>query len=493
MSTSGRFRQSTATAVLDLFWGDPGGCHPGGCHPGGCHPGGCHPGAFILLAVVALLFAGCQDSQVEPPQPPEVTAALPDQETVRDYAEFTGILEAFRRVDVRARVEGFIQSVNFKDDQDDQEGGFVSEGDLLYVIDPAPFQAQVDLAQGKLAEAKARLEKAEDIFLRNTKLLQRKAIPEQEYQISKADRNIAKAEVQSAQASLKQATIDLDHTHIRAPFDGLVGYTQVFQGEFVQANPPTVLTTLVQIRPIRARFEVSEKVVLQILRQAVLRRAAEKRPGQTTTPSPDSQSGSLASGSLQSGSQPDSTPAKPQQQQAPGGAEQPAAEGEGAEQIVNNPGLEAFFKTIIEDDFSHRGIIDSMENTVDTSTGTAVLKATFPNKQGLRPGTFVRLRVPLDPLENAILVQERAIGTDLGGKFVLVVDAEGLAQRRYVELGPLVGQRRVILKGLNAEERYIIKGLQRARPGMPVRIVEAQQPGENTKAVLGVDRAQKTL
>ncbi len=339
-----------------------------------------------------------------PPPPPEVTVATPTRADVTVYQEFVGSTEAFRSVNIRARVQGFLDKMSF------EPSSFVKKGQLLFVIEPEPYEAQRDRAAAGLKAAEAGLARAESDLDRLEQAVRTNAVSQQEVTRARAERDQASAAMLEAEAALTVAQIQLDYTKVESPIDGLVSRNFVDLGNLVGSGDATLLTTVRQIDPIYAYFEVSERFVAQVL---------EQRGGHSNPSDGDYMPATL---------------------------------------LLEETGLEI------------EGQIDSLENTVDAATGTIRVRGVFPNADAkIFPGFFVRVRLPGDLLEGALLVDESALGTDLGGRYLMIVGEDNVVERRYIEPGPLQKDKsRVILSGLEPGERYIIDGLQRARPGMPV-------------------------
>jgi RND family efflux transporter MFP subunit len=361
----------------------------------------------VLLSAVIATFTmmGCQKApKVAPPSPPEVTVATPQQRDVTVFQEFVGSTEAFKSVNIRARVQGFLDTMHF------EPSSFVRRGELLFVIEPEPYEAQRDRAAAGLKAAEAGLARAESDLDRLEQAVRTNAVSQQEVTRARAERDQASAGMLQAQAELTNAEIQLEYTTIETPIDGLVSRNFVDIGNLVGAGETTLLTTVRQIDPIYAYFEVSERFIAHALEE----RGGHKDPG-TGEPMP-------------------------------------------ATLLLEETGLEI------------EGVIDSLENTVDAATGTIRVRGVFDNPDArIFPGFFVRVRLPGEFLEGALLVEESALGTDLGGRYLMIVGDENVVERRYIETGPLQADKtRVILSGLEFGERYITEGLQRARPGMPV-------------------------
>lgn len=367
--------------------------------------------AFIVHAVIAaagVIFSGCQSSETAAPPPPKVTVARPIQKDVVDYAEFTGRTEAIESVELRARVEGYLESVNIPKKEGSKEIWTVEPDDLLFEIEQEPFQAKLDAAEARLKQTQARLELAQNKLDRAERLIKDNAISREDLQTRKAELLGAKAELQADQAVIEKVKIDLSYTQIRSPIPGRVSRNLVDRGNLVGSGQSTLLATVMKMDPMYVYFDVSEQVVLQCL--------AWNREHERT-----------------------------------------------GERVKVYVGLAN------EEGYPHKGEVDYMDNQVDPATGTAMVRGVLPNKDGfLYPGLFVRVRVSLETQKDALSVSELALGTDLGGKYLLIVGPQNIVEQRHVELGPLIGGMRVIRKGIAPEEKYIINGLQRARPGLPV-------------------------
>jgi RND family efflux transporter MFP subunit len=342
--------------------------------------------------------------EVAAPAPPEVTVEIPQQRDVTVFAEFVGSTEAYQSVEIRARVQGYLDRVAF------EPSSFVRKGQLLFVIEPGPFEAQRDRAAANLKAAEANLRRAESDLDRLEQAVQTNAVSQQEVTRARAERDQASAALLEAEAALTNAEIELEYTTIESPIDGLVSRNYVDVGNLVGAGEATLLTTVRRLNPIFAYFEVSERFVAQSLDD----RGGHRDPDEA-----------------------DRVPA-----------------------------------TLLLEETGHEieGKIDSLENTVDAATGTIRVRGVFPNPDAkIFPGFFVRVRLPGELYEDALLVEETALGTDLGGRYLMIVGEGDIVERRYVEPGQLQDDNtRLILSGLEAGERYITRGLQRARPGMPV-------------------------
>ena len=368
-----------------------------------------------LLLAAALAAAGCGSGPPAPPQfpPPEVTVGQPVQRDVTWYQEFTGRTAAVAAVDVRARVNGVLEAVHFTPSSD------VRRGARLYTIERAPYVAARNAAEADVRTVEANLARARSDLARLEQAVRTNAVSARDVDRARAEVAQTEANLLGRQARLEQAELDLSYTEIRAPISGMIGRSRLDAGNVVGASDPAPLATIRRIDALYAYFDASETLLLEILEQ-------------------------------------DGPP-----------RDQPVSEGV----------LPIHLGLADEDGWPHEGVIDYMDNAVDPDTGTLQVRGRFPNPTGkLFPGLFARLRVPGPVQQDALLVEERAIGTDLGGKYVLVVGEGDVVELRHVELGVLEGGLRVVTAGLRAGERYVTNGLQRARPGLPVTPVTGGAP-----------------
>ena len=363
-----------------------------------------------LTAVAAALAAGFMlqsGPAVATPSPAahatSVSVATVVQSDVATWNEFSGRLEAVERVDIRSRVAGAVQGVHFR------EGALVKAGDLLLTIDPAPYQADVDRADAQVFAAQSRLTNAKSNYERSRQLLQDHAISQREHDDSLNAQSEADANLRSAKAQLQTAQLSLGYTQVRAPVSGRVGKLEITTGNLVAAGPGApVLTTLVSVSPIYASFDADEQVVTHALR--------ELPPG--------------ASARAQ------------------------------IEQIPVQMG------TVDETATPIKGHLQLVDNQVDAKSGTVRVRAVFDNADGaLMPGQFAHLRMGTVRPEPALMINERAVGTDQNKKFVMVVGADDKANYREVTLGANVDGLRIVTSGLKPNERVVVNGLQRVRPG----------------------------
>lgn len=385
--------------------------------------------AALLAATATLLLwlAGCTSAaQSKPPGPPQVSVAqvscLPFSET----DEFTGRLEAVNTVEVRPRVSGYLQSVHFK------EGAIVSQGSLLFQIDPRPFQAEVDRLKGELAQARAELARAQSDFQRAERLHNNNGMSAEEYDRRAAARSEAEARIASTEGALKGAELNLEFTRIIAPITGRVGRAEVTAGNLVGSGPAQIrpLTTVVSLDPIYAYFDADEQTFLKYARAA-------------------GESGGVKSHGLNS-------------QVALGLAD--------------------------EEGFPHTGRIDFVDNQVSSSTGTIRVRATLANRDlALTPGLFARLKLQSNGTYRGCLARDEAIATDLNQKYVLALGKDNTLEYRVVTPGPIQNGLRVIRNGLHDGDLIVVNGLQRVRPGTVVAPVRVEMNAPPTSAASTVN------
>ncbi|MBI5265441.1 MAG: efflux RND transporter periplasmic adaptor subunit [Bradyrhizobium sp.] len=382
-------------------------------------PRGCRrPDGRAIAAIVALVtLAGCEQNTFVPPPPPKVDVAVPVQRPITRYLEATGNTAPIKSVDLVARVQGFLQSIEYSD------GNFVKQGTTLFTIEPETYKLKLDQAQAAEAGAQASLKQAEADFKRQSDLVARQAVSQATLDQSTATRDNAQANLLQAQANTRLAEVNYGYTKVTAPFDGIVSAHLASVGELVGVASPTQLATIVAFDPIYVNFTVNEQDVLRIRAEAV-------RRGLTPTD---------------------------------------------LKQIPIEIGLQT------ETGYPHQGKLDYASPTINQSTGTLAVRGVAPNPDRLLlPGYFVRVRVPVERQDNAFLVPDTALGSDQGGRYVLVVTNENVIEQRRVQTGPLEEGLRVIESGLKADDRVVTTGLLRAIPGQKVdpqlkRIEAAQQ------------------
>jgi len=362
---------------------------------------------LFLFGVVVMTMPACsQEAPPAAPPPPEVLVTVPVQRDVPVYMELVGQAVGFQDVEIRARVEGFLEKVAFT------EGTLVRKGQLLYEIDRKPLEASVANAKANLATWQARLEKAKNDVSRFKPLVAQQAVSQQELDNALSAQDAAVAQVDAAKAALEKAEIDLSYTIITAPLDGLIGTTKVKAGNLVGRGESTLLVTISQIDPILFRAGIAEAEYLRVARRMTEQRAqgivqGEKTPIQLI----------LADGTVH----------------------------------------------------PHPGYLDAVERNIDTLTGTIALQIKFPNPERLvRPGQFGRVRFVIDLKPGALLVPQRAVQELQNLYNLAVVSADNKVNFRTVKVGPREGNLWVIEEGLKPGERVIVEGLQRVAEGAVV-------------------------
>ncbi len=365
-----------------------------------------------LGALSIAVLSGCAPQK--PPAPPlaKVTVTQPQTAVVTNWDEYPGHLEAIETVEVRARVVGYVDSIHF------QDGAEVKKGDLLFVIDPRPYQTELNRAQAQRQQAETRLELTRNDLKRAESLKGTKAISDEELDSrSKAVRE-AEAGLAAAKASEANARLNLEYTDVRAPIDGKIGRRLVTPGNFVQlqggGGPATALATIVSQQPIYCYFDAQEEAYLRYCKN-----------GNTVNP------------------------------------------------------ITCELALVGEQGFPHQGHVDFVDNQVDPKTGTIRMRAVFTNQdRALVPGLFANVRVPAGQPVEALLVPEVAIGSDQGRKFVYLVNKEGIVETRSVKTGRQHGSFRSVLDGLAAQDRVVINGLMMIRPGSKVEIQNSDTKSE---------------
>src|ERR1700722_10664308 len=359
--------------------------------------------ALAILALVAL--AGCEQNTFVPPPPPKVEVALPVQRPITRYFETTGSTAPIKSVDLVARVQGFLQSIDYKD------GDFVKEGTPLFTIEPETYKLKLDQAKAAEAGAEATLKQAEADFKRQTDLVARQAVSQSTLDNSTSTRDNAQATLQQAQANTSIAEVNYGYTKVASPFDGFVSAHLVSIGELVGAASPTQLATIVALDPIYVNFNVNEQDVLRIRAQAAKR-------GVTIS------------------------------------------------ELRTLP-VEVGLQT--ETGYPHKGRLDYVPPTLNQSTGTLPVRGLLPNPDRvLLPGFFLRVRVPFDTQNDALLVPNVSLGSDQSGRYLLVVNGDNVVEQRKVQTGQLEGDLRVIEDGLKPDDKVVVAGLLRAIPGQKV-------------------------
>ncbi|HZE51830.1 MAG TPA: efflux RND transporter periplasmic adaptor subunit [Bradyrhizobium sp.] len=363
-----------------------------------------------VIVLLAATLSGCDGKPAAPQAataPPPVTVAQPTKRTITDWDEFTGRFDAVEEVQVRARVGGFVTHVEFRD------GAFVNAGDLLYIIDPRPFEAVAEQADGQLADARAKAELAKRELDRALTLVQTSAVSESTVDQRRQALQAAKAAQMQAEGLLKAAQLNIEFTHVAAPIGGRVSRHLISIGNLVQGSEggSTLLTSIVSLDPIYIYFDMDEATYLKYNRLYF----EGKRPSSRENPNPV----------------------------------QVTLSGE------TKP--------------SHDGKVDFLDNRLDVSTGTLRGRAVIPNKDfSILPGQFARVRLIASAPYDALLVPDTAIATDQSRKIIFVVKDDDTVEAKPVTLGPLDEGLRVIREGLKPEDRVVVDGLQRVRVGAKV-------------------------
>jgi multidrug efflux system membrane fusion protein len=389
---------------------------------------------FALFCVAA---TACSRSTAPPAAPPaaKVTAARVIARDVTEFDEFTGRLEPIHFVEIRPRVSGYIDSVHFV------EGGLVRRGDLLFQIDPRPFQAEVDRLKAELASARATVERAESELQRAARLDPAHAISQEEHQRRVATARAASADVGAREAELRAAELNLEFTRVIAPIDGRVSRAIVTEGNLVSGGPgaSTLLTTVVSVDPIYAAFDADEQSFLRYL----------SRSRQRQTPR-----GTESRGTESRATEPHATNGDARKANSPKAA---------------SAAVPVHLALASDRDFPRDGTLHFLDNRVDPATGTIRVRGIFRNAdRSLTPGLFVRLRLPGGATHRGLLIQDQAIGTDLDKRFVFVVNKDHVAEYREVTTGPLIDGLRLVRAGLRPDDLVVVNGLQRIRPGARV-------------------------
>ncbi len=344
-------------------------------------------------------------SAAEPPAMP-VVVANPEVRELIEYDEFTGRFEAYQDVDVRARVSGYLDKIHFKDGQQ------VKKDDVLFTIDPRPYQAVFDAAKAEVSRTKAELALANQELVRARRLLEIKAISKEEFDTRAATLQVATANIEAAQANSRTAELDIEYTKILAPIDGHISNRRIDVGNLIQSGGSQVLTSIVSMDPMYFVFDVSESDYLKYQRRLI-----------------DKQNDGL-----------------------------------------NDNNVSVSVRLLDEKAFSHVGTLNFIDNKFDEGTSTIRLRATFEgNAKGLLlPGIFGRVQIPVSDKLATMLIPDQAILTDMASKIVMTVDEDNVVVPKPVEIGNLYQGQRIIKSGLSASDKVVIEGIFRARPGAKV-------------------------
>jgi RND family efflux transporter MFP subunit len=361
------------------------------------------PQHIVALTLTLIAVAGCKPrNQFVPPPPPKVTVAQPMVREMVDYMEFSGTTRATAEVELRARVNGYLKEILFED------GSQVQQGDLLFVIESAPFESALLSAKARLVKAQREFQLADVNLVRARALAPQRVVSQQELDIREAERATAAADVDVAAADVRQAELNVGYTTIHSPLTGRIGRHLIDIGSLVQSEQ-TLLAKVESLDPIHAYFHVSDRDLAKL----------QTASGETL----------------------------------------------GASDANGSPVL---LGLTTGTEFPHQGRVDYREPSVDPATGTVLRRGIFPNHdQSLIPGLFVRIRAPLGEAQRRLVVEDRALGSDQRGDFVLVVKDDNTVEYRSVKLGVAINGLRVV-EGVQPTDWIVVNGLQRARPGATV-------------------------
>jgi RND family efflux transporter MFP subunit len=378
------------------------------------------PQRFGVLLAAGFLSAGCGETSLPPaPGPPVVTVAVPVEQTITDHVDFSGKTAAVESVELRARVDGYLQRVQYV------EGNEVKKDQVLFVIDPRPYQIELERANAQVKGAEAQVAQSEATYRRSVSLMRSNATSVEQLEKDRRTRDVSAAALAAARANVQLKQINRDFTNVLAPINGRVDKADVTVGNLVSANlnNANVLTNIVRMEPMYAYFDVDELTALRLLRLQL--------------------QGKLA----------------PREQKAP--------------EVLLGLGRDS--------NYPLRGTVDFVGNQVDPSTGTITARGVFPNKdRALSPGLSVRVRLPLGEPHKALLVNDRALGTNQGQKFLYIVNEKNKIEYRPVTIRALHHGLREVTDGLKLGERVVINGLVRVRPGVTVEPKSGEMRPEST-------------
>lgn len=369
------------------------------------------PLTVVMIGIVVLISA-CTSSSSQPQAPPPTTVSVssPLEEVVTQYDEFTGRFRAVERVEVRPRVDGYIEEIRFTD------GEFVEKGDILFVVDQRPYRIALEQAQAELESAKTRLQLSEKELQRANNLLSTGAVSQELIDRRNQEYLSAKAAVSSSQATVQLAELNMEFTEIKAPVSGKISENYISVGNLVSGglSSATLLTTIVSYDPIYFTFEASEAKLLKYQKENSLR---------------------------------------------------------GDRSSIGNGNRTVMAKLLGEKEFLHNGELDFIDNEIDQSTGTILVRAVFTNKDLLfTPGMFAKAKFSGAGQHREILIPDEAIGSDQANRYVLVVDDSSKVNRKFIKTGALHNNMRIVEEGLNKTDQVIIKGMGKVSPGQEVLI-----------------------
>jgi RND family efflux transporter MFP subunit len=388
----------------------------------------------IAWLVLFVSVPGCgKPTQAAPPPPARVTVSRPIERQVIQWDEYAGNLSAPDIANVSARVSGLIERASF------QEGSIVHQGDLLFEIDPRPFQADVDAKNAAVAQAQAQADQAAVHLRRYTEVRGTKAISAEDYDTAKASDEVAQAGLAAAKAALESSELNLQWTKVTAPINGRISRMNVQPGNLIiggggtgnSGGQPTLLTTIVSIDPIYCYVQVPEASAIRY------QKLSRKQKGQD----------------------------------------------------IAHAQIPCYLQLSGETGFPHDGVIDFIDNQVDTGTGTVTIRGVFDNPTGiLTAGMFARMRVPGTERYTAMLIPDAAVNANQNERYALVVDGDDDVHLRPIVLGPMFGNLRQIDQGLTLNDLVVVNGVQKARPGAKVEPHEAPVPTESLDALQTTDR-----
>jgi len=372
----------------------------------------------VIAAVVFLIWDFIHKKPASParqttPQTPPIQVALPEIKDVENYYEFSGNVESPNQVDIRARVEGFLLTVDFND------GDHINKGDLLFSIEPNQYRNTIDLTNARLVSDKAALLSAQLDLERTKKAIETHSVSQQQLSAAQAARDQASAQVMVTEAQLNNAKLNLSYTRIISPLTGKISRRYVDPGNLVgSGGSQTLLTTVVETQPVYIYFYVSETVMQDyFLTHNIQNPVSRKQRVQAGFPN--------------------------------------------------------------QTDYPFEGFLDFIDNTIDSTTGTVLMRAQMPNKNDqLFPGMFVQVKLPTAMIPDAILVMEKAINSDIGGKFLYTVDSNDVLHQSYIREGKKTGDYRVILSGITKTQEYVVSGFHMIRPGMKIKPVLQRKRNE---------------
>jgi len=371
---------------------------------------------YLVIAFLALWLTACEkkNEYITPPAP-EVTVSQPIQQKITDYLEFTGTTQSVSYAEVKAQASGILKSIHF------EPGTYVKQGELLFTIDPKPYQAKLAAAQAELISAKAQLERTQAELNRADELIKKNFISRTEHLQRKTERDVAQAAIGLKIAHVHSAEIELSYTQVVAPINGRVGRNLIDRGNLVDKGEATLLTTVTQYHPMYAYFHLNERDLLRIMK---LRAKQSQQMKHDTKMSTDSK-----------------------------------------------PHIPLYLGLTDEKAYPHQGELNFSASSLNTSTGTIELRGVFANTAHparLIPGLFARLRLPIGASHSALLITERALGVDQSGQYLLVVNQENKVEKRKITIGQDINGLIEIKTGIKKEDRIVINGLQKARPGSVV-------------------------